>query len=1022
MEDHRMALKKGKILHFSNKNGERMNFVIEEELGRGSSCIVYEASRVADTGNKSLYRIKELYPYKLNISRDKGNRLLASLLNAEKFEEEKEKFKRDFSRTSHLFYSDSNYASMTNQMDIFCENGSCYIVSAYSSRKTLKNYVPDSLKECIQLVIQVAFVLGRIHKQGYLYLDIKPENVLVVDGYKKQIQLFDFDSLLSVKKIRQSQNGEVEACRISYTKGFSAFELQSGKIGLLGSYTDVFGVGALLFYLLFGKIPKAPDCEMDADYDFTKLKFDYEKCDDRLFHSLIGFFHKSLAVYYADRYQSMDELLESLKKMEGYADLTEPRIYSTSYHQIAAPKNFCGREGELACLEKMLKDSEQNCIFITGMGGIGKSSLIRYYLCSHKESFDIMLFVDYKGSIEETIADDRNIEINTLRQEESGRSTREYFEKKLRKLKELIREKRAILVIDNFTGESEESLDDLIQTGIKLILVSRKSAAYQAYGELRLGAITDEMALQHIFERNLGRAVKEEEREGFEKILCETQGHTLSLELIAKQIASSHITISKAAELSSDLGFTAIAPEKIFFEKDRIRKRKTIGDIIDALFEADGLSADKKSLMKTLSLTGDRGIDINELQRRLRLKSKDDVNELIYDGWVVLKGDTVTLHHVIWEAVHRWTWEKQYLKVVEAFFNSFYREIRNEAEKNNYPLKLRKEDVDYSRPADIEKLHDLILQAEDILEQGKKEEAVRKNAAYIRLSYVTLLHAPVYQEEYILQGAQKLLKENTGIKKIETEEADQERMEEWHMKLYASAALICADRDEFDKALELINGAWHFAKKMHRSKIYALYYDLLGNYYDIRLSGAYDSGNKEEKALFQKMVNADEKVLHYSKNEIDSDIDHLYIKNLIAKAVLMIRSGRASDKKIKDLLMKAEKIIWENTGRFADVRLHWFLAAARYFSIIRRDIDGAKKCLEAAWGLSDDITATDMQKIENLIIPSANIFYELNESKTSLKILEYGIGLCEKYPNSDAYSRIKEDLQSYRREVEYYSL
>ena len=70
--DHRIALKSNTPLRLCNDRGEAIHCVIESEIGRGGSCIVYEAARITDTGDKTLYRVKEFYPYKLNISRDEN--------------------------------------------------------------------------------------------------------------------------------------------------------------------------------------------------------------------------------------------------------------------------------------------------------------------------------------------------------------------------------------------------------------------------------------------------------------------------------------------------------------------------------------------------------------------------------------------------------------------------------------------------------------------------------------------------------------------------------------------------------------------------------------------------------------------------------------------------------------------------------------------------------------------------------------------------------------------------------------
>lgn len=218
--------------------------------------------------------------------------------------------------------------------------------------------------------------------------------------------------------------------RLSYTKGFAPIELQTSKIKRLGPHTDVYSVGALLFYLLFGHIPTVPDCEIDAVYDFSKIQYDYHQCDDRLLSSLCHFFHNTLAVYYADRYQNMEEVLDQLSIIEKYADPLIPRIYST---HIIKPQIFYGREQEFKELDSLLLNPNYNCLFISGMGGIGKSTFIKEYLTRYREKFDTVLYVYYKDSIEETISNDMNIEINTLRQDEENKTPIRYFDKKFKR-------------------------------------------------------------------------------------------------------------------------------------------------------------------------------------------------------------------------------------------------------------------------------------------------------------------------------------------------------------------------------------------------------------------------------------------------------------------------------------------------------------------------------------------------------------------------------------------------------------
>ena len=180
--DHRIALKPNTRLCLSNSRGESNNYIIENEIGRGASCIVYEVSQKTETGDKTLYRVKECYPYKLNISRQEDGTLVPADKDADAFKDKQEQLRSDFKRANELYYSGENYAMMANQLNLFEQNGTTYILVAYTSRKTLTTYKPASVKECITLVKKVAYAIGRIHNQGFLYLDVKPDNVLVVDG------------------------------------------------------------------------------------------------------------------------------------------------------------------------------------------------------------------------------------------------------------------------------------------------------------------------------------------------------------------------------------------------------------------------------------------------------------------------------------------------------------------------------------------------------------------------------------------------------------------------------------------------------------------------------------------------------------------------------------------------------------------------------------------------------------------------------------------------------------------------
>lgn len=1060
--DHRIALRPGTPLYLYNEKGEAIHCVIENEIGRGGSCIVYEASRETVTGDRTFYRVKEFYPYVLHVSRGQDNQLIPAPRDQEAFLQMQERLCSDFSRTNQLFYSGSNYASMTNQLDIFRQSGTSYILSAYSAKKTLSACRPESLKECVMLVRQVAHVLGNIHRQGYLYLDIKPDNVLVVDGIQKQIQLFDFDSLLSLSDVRRSDRSGWSDLRLSFSKGFAAIELQTAKVRRLGPHTDVFGVGALLFYLLFGTTPEAPDCESDAEYDFSAMQYDSDKCDEKLFCALGDFFHNALAVYYADRYQSMQEVCEQLQIIEKFADITIPRIFST---RIIRPGYLFGRERELEEMNRLLAKSEHHCLFVTGMGGIGKSVFVREYLFRYREKFDTVLYMPFENNVEQTIASDRNIEISTLKQDEDARGHVRYFDRKLQKIRELVRGTSSIFVIDNFTGEVDADLRELLTTECKVVLITRTIPSYQSCDELPITAVTDPYALRRIFEVPLGRSITEGEYSSFEKILRRIDNHTLVLELIAKQIANSHMTISGAADLTEQHGFSSLAPEKVDYEKDSLSFSDTIENIMDALFEANALSESKKIILKVASLLGDHGMDINLFHRALQVESKEDTNGLIKGGWLTIDGHTISMHHVIREAVHRWEWCKSFAEAAEQFLSYFYMEIRLESTKNNYPKKLHDDCISMNRlalsnaagnkifrkmigwqnrarekryqkrgltgkiarercaraadesPADKEKLSALLFQAEEILNQCKKETIIKNKDVYAELLYVTVLNTPRYREEYILAKTGEIFseyEEDFVIKGTqELLDTGESRNPATIMQLYTMVVFIHAEDGRRKEAEDLLERAKRYAGKARNSMVYALYYNLLANYYDILLDGSYDTEDPDEKLLLDQMLDAVEQTLRYSKKAISCDGNHLYAVNTLAKATILMRSGRGSAREINRLLERARKIIMENTLPYADVRLQYDLVCGWYAALIRNNVEEAEAYVQKAQELSEMIIPASLRKIEEVILPCANMFFELGCYEKAMKLLYEGTRLCAKHANVDSYARVRQDLCDY---------
>lgn len=1029
--DSRIALAANTQLHFQNKEGGAVRYTIIKEIGRGGSCIVYDATYETNTGDLKYVRIKECYPFKLRIERTNDGSLRADSADAAQFEAAQNKFRSDFSLGNGLFYAEGLYDAITTTIDIYSGNGTTYLVSTFSPENTLATYRPESLRVCVTLAKQVAQIIKRIHNEGYLYLDTKPDNVLVLDTYATRVQLFDFDSLIQMDTEDQYASVDPRSIRVSFSKGFAAIELQMGKVKKLGRHTDVYGVGALLFYLLFGSTPTAMDCESNATYDYTKCLYANEEYPDKLFFTLTDFFHNTLANFYLDRYPNIENVIEALTQIEVISDPAKPYIKSSV---ITAPVAAVGRQSEIQALIKWLDDDSLPCAFVTGMGGIGKSTLVRSFLTQDSNTFDNLLYLPFNGSLARTLTDDNAAFIHTVEKYEKE-TLDEYYRRKLRAFSEIVKGTRSILIIDNYSGEVSKELTEVIAVGWKVVIISRKSPVDSAYPVIFVDALTDQADLYKLFENNLGSKLQSADYGYLDNIICQIKGHTLVLELIARQIASSYLTLKEASELVDSYGFTAMAPEKVIYSKDADIYPETLRNIITALFEADHLSVQMKDLLKVMSLIDGAGIDIRLLHDVLAIESKDDANTLIRDGWMALGDKIISLHPVIQETVHCWGWSdtaKTYaIKLMEYLFC----ELKAEEHREDYPKKLlwimeasqesfqkyprfkkwfdrfsksqgyigetvrqRYERCEDWSPADHKKIAFYVRLAEGILDNCKREPILLEENIYIDLLYRTVINMPRHREDFILARAEELIASPRSQNGFTI------------MKLYDCIISIYQEWKDFDAAEKKLREAEKVAKKYGYNYVWAQYYSLLSAFYDHVLGGAYDAVEIDEELLLKKMVDATGKTIRYARKSHRPGSKHLLAENLLAKATMLMRSEPERKKEIDRLLAEAEKIVFAETQPYAEVRCIYYTVKAWYATLIVPSFEDTFIFLSKAEEISKQITTNDLDEIDNMIIPCADMMCIWERYSYSAEFLMDGIRICEQKESTIPYIRKKMEL------------
>ena len=237
-----MQLQGGTLLHGGS-------YRIIETLGRGGFGVTYLAEQV------SLHRrvcIKEFFP-KDYYKRDGDTGALT--LSSDGFGEMMGKFKAKFVKEAQTIAT-LNHANIIPIHDVFEENNTCYYVMEYIEGESLSSIVKGSgaLSEDVAVgyIKQVASALEHIHEQQIMHLDVKPGNIMVRSKDNRAI-LIDF----GLSKHYDATSGEATSTTpVGVSHGYAPMEqYKQGGVNRFSPETDIYSLGATLYYLVTGNVP-----------------------------------------------------------------------------------------------------------------------------------------------------------------------------------------------------------------------------------------------------------------------------------------------------------------------------------------------------------------------------------------------------------------------------------------------------------------------------------------------------------------------------------------------------------------------------------------------------------------------------------------------------------------------------------------------------------------------------------------------------------------------------------------------
>ncbi len=309
-------------------------YIIGRVLGRGGFGATYLAY---SSERDKVVAIKEYYPTGI-ANRAKGEEKISIVSDDKRkvFEKGANRFFEE-AKTMSRFNTNKNVVSV---YEFFYANDTVYYSMEYLEGIDLKGYIAKkggklSEAEAVTIMRGICDALVAVHSTQMLHRDISPDNIFVCTN--GDVKLIDFGAAKQV--IGDAQ----QVYSVVVKQGFAPAE-QYKSNGKQGVWTDIYAVGASIYYAVTGKIPTDAMNRVEN----PEITFDSSLNLSPQFMNIIK---KCLQSKIEDRYQSAIELLGALGELNvqevviGGADYVQTIYNGVSSGLQGAAVNFGGNNG-----------------------------------------------------------------------------------------------------------------------------------------------------------------------------------------------------------------------------------------------------------------------------------------------------------------------------------------------------------------------------------------------------------------------------------------------------------------------------------------------------------------------------------------------------------------------------------------------------------------------------------------------------------------------------------------------------